>query len=154
MGRLSGYFASNRKARKARKGRQFDQLIIYIRRKCRERVVARVVCTLKQPFQPCDITVDLFTTAVVNAIEAETPPPPRHQRGWCESAETSAAFKAAWTAKENARKFWRAYPWDRIAWTTLRTACACLQQVVAAGIHAYFEECFAETERLLVNINR
>ena len=77
---------------------------------------------------------------------------PRRQRrqGWCESAETSAAF-VAWSARENALYFLRAHPRDRIAWKTLRTACANLQQVVAAGIHAYFEEYLAETGRLLAN---
>ena len=45
----------------------------------------------------------------------------------------------------------RAHPWDRIAWETLRTACANLQQVVGAGRHAYFKEYIAETERLLAN---
>ena len=97
--------------------------------------------------------VDLFTTTVIHAVEAEVPPPPRRQSrfGWCESAATSAAFNEAWTATENARQFLHAHPRDRIAWKTLRTACANLQQVVAAGIHAYFEEYLAETGRLLAN---
>ena len=100
--------------------------------------------------------VDLFTTTVIHAVEAEVPPPPRRQSrfGWCESAATSAAFNEAWTATENARQFLHAHPRDRIAWKTLRTACANLQKAVAAGIHAYFEEYLAETERLLAKTNK
>ena len=40
-------------------------------------------------------------------------------------------------------------PRDRTAWKMLRTACANLRAVIDAGLHAYFEEHPAETERLL-----
>ena len=73
--RLIGYFAPDRKARKAPKGRQLDRQLFISDGLCRERVVTRVVSTLNQPFQPRDITgmVDLFTT-VINAVEAKVPP--------------------------------------------------------------------------------
>lgn len=45
----------------------------------------------------------------------------------------------------------RARPRDRLAWKYLRTACANLQEVIAAGVQAYFEEYLSETERLLVD---
>ena len=45
----------------------------------------------------------------------------------------------------------RVYPRDRIAWKTLRTACANLRAVIDAGLHTYFEEYLAETERLLAD---
>ena len=41
----------------------------------------------------------------------------------------------------------RAHPRDRIAWKTLRTACANLREVIVSGLHAYFEEYLAETGR-------
>ena len=40
---------------------------------------------------------------------------------------------------------------DKIAWTTLRTACANVRGVNDAGLHAYFEEYLAETKRLLAD---
>ena len=40
---------------------------------------------------------------------------------------------------------------DKTAWKTLRTACANLRGVIDAGLHAYFEEYLAETERLLAD---
>ena len=105
--------------------------------------------TLHQPTQLLSTAgvVDLFATTLADAVEVEVPPPPRRQRkrGWCDPAETSAAFKVAWTAREDARRLLRAHPQDRIAWKTLRTACANLGR----GVHAYFEEYLAETERLL-----
>ena len=42
-------------------------------------------------------------------------------------------------------------PQDRTAGKTLRTACANLRTVIDAGLHAYFEEYLAETERLLAD---
>ena len=45
----------------------------------------------------------------------------------------------------------RINPRDRTAWKTLRTACANLRAVIDAGLHAYFEEYLAETERLLAD---
>ena len=45
----------------------------------------------------------------------------------------------------------RAHPRDRIAWKTPRSAYASLQGVIDAGLHTYFEEYLAETERLLAN---
>ena len=36
----------------------------------------------------------------------------------------------------------------KIAWNTLRTSCANLGEVIEAGLHTYFEEYLAETERL------
>ena len=55
----------------------------------------------------------------------------------------------AWTAREDARHSLRAHPRDRTVWKTLTSACAKLQEAIAAGLHAYFEEYLAETERLL-----
>ena len=40
---------------------------------------------------------------------------------------------------------------ETTAWKTLRTACANLRAVVDAGLNAYFEEYFVETERLLAD---
>ena len=40
---------------------------------------------------------------------------------------------------------------DKTAWTTLRTACANLRGMIDAGLHAYFKEHFAETERRLAD---
>ena len=89
---------------------------------------------------------------VLDAVAKEVPPPPRrtHKLGWCESAETSAASKVAWDATEDARRFMRIKR-DKTAWKTLRTACANLRGVIDAGLHAYFEEYLAETERLLAD---
>ena len=94
-----------------------------------------------------------FTKVVLDAVEAEVPPPPRrtHKLGWCETTETSSAFTIAWNARGNARRFMRVNPGDRTAWKTLRTACANLRAVIDAGLHAYFEEYLAETERLLAD---
>ena len=93
-----------------------------------------------------------FAKVVLDAVAKEVPPPLRrtHKLGWCESAETSAAFKVAWDAREDARRF-RRIKRDKTAWKMLRTACANLRGVIAAGLHAYFEEYLAETERLLAD---
>ena len=40
---------------------------------------------------------------------------------------------------------------DKTAGKTLMTTCANLRGVIAAGLHAYFEEYLAETERLLAD---
>ena len=97
-----------------------------------------------------------FTKVILDAVEAEVPPPPRrtHKLGWCETAETSAAFAIAWNAREDARRFMRVNPRDRTAWKTLRTACANMRAMIDAGLHAYFEEYLAETERLLADNDR
>jgi len=74
--------------------------------KCRERVVARVVSTLNHLVQPRNTSgmVEFYTAAIVDGVEKEVSPPPRRHRrhGWCESAETLAAFILAWTAREDA----------------------------------------------------
>ena len=90
---------------------------------------------------------------ILDAVEAEVPPPPRraHKLGWCETAETSAAFTIAWNARKDAGRFMRVNARERTAWKTLRTACANLRAVIDAGLHAYFEEYLAETERLLAD---
>ena len=153
--RLSGRFAPNRRARKAPRAGQFDRQLFMSDGKCRQRVIAKVVSTLNQSVQPRSTSglFALFTPTILKAVEVAGPSVPRRQRtrGWCESAETSAAFKIALIARENARQFLRAHPRDRIAWKKPRTACANLQEVVAAGVHAYFEEYFTETETLLEN---
>ena len=89
---------------------------------------------------------------VLDAVAKEVPPPPRrtHKLGWRESAETSAAFKVAWDAREDARRF-MCIERDKPAWKTLRTACANLRGVIDAGLHAYFEGYLGETERLLAD---
>ena len=91
-----------------------------------------------------------FTKVIRDAVEAEVPPPPRRtlKLGWCETAETSAAFTISWNAREDARRFVRVNPRDRTAWKTLRTAYANLRGVIDAGLHAYFETNLAETRRL------
>lgn len=66
---------------------------------CRERAVSKVVSTLNQRFQPRNTAdmVALFTTTIIDVVEATAPAPPRRQgkREWNESAETSAAFEMA-----------------------------------------------------------
>ena len=105
--------------------------------------------------QPNSISemAESFTKVILDAVEAEVPPPPRrtHKLGWCETTEISAAFTIAWNAREGARQFMRVNPRDSTAWKTLRTACAHLRAVIDAGLHAYFEEYLAETERLLAD---
>ena len=106
--------------------------------KCRRRVVARVVSTLSQLVQPRNTpgVTEVFTTAVIDAVEKEVPPPPRrhHRRGWCASAEALAAFILACTAREDAPPFLRAPPRKRVEHTEIcvyepaeddcrRTAC-------------------------------
>ena len=94
-----------------------------------------------------------FTKDFLDAVEAEAPPQPRrtHNLGWCETAETSAAFTVACNAREDARRFLRVNPRDRTAWKTLRTVCANLRAVIDSGLHLCFEEYLAETERLLAD---
>ena len=89
---------------------------------------------------------------VLDAVAKELPPSPRriHKLGWCEPAETSAAFKYAWDARKDRRRFMRIKR-DKTAWKTLRTACANLRGVIDAGLHAYVEDYLAETERLLAD---
>ena len=41
-----------------------------------------------------------------------------------------------------------------VAWKTLRTASANLQESIAAGAHAYFVEYITETERFLAGIGQ
>ena len=45
----------------------------------------------------------------------------------------------------------RVNPRDRTAWKTLRTACANLRAMIDEGLHDYFKEYLAETERLLAD---
>ena len=74
---------------------------------CRKRVVARVVPTHNQPAQPKTVSdiAEVFTMTIIDAVAVEVPAEsPRHsKRGWCQSAETSAAFTVAWTEGEDAR---------------------------------------------------
>lgn len=95
------------------------------------------VSTFTQYFQPHNIAgmVALFTTTIIDAAEAEVPPTPRRprMRGRCELAETSAAFKMSWTAREDVLQHSRAQPQDSTAGKTRGTACANLQEVIAAG---------------------
>jgi len=153
--RLSGHFSSNRRLLKPPKRREFDRQLFLSDGERRHRIVERVVSTLNQPTQPRNTSgvVEFFTTTVMNAVEKEVPPPPRrhHRNGWCETPETVAAFKVAWTAREDARQLLRVYPRDSTAWKKLRSACANLQEVVAAGVNAYFEEYLAETEKFLAS---
>ena len=66
--------------------------------------------------QPNSISemAESFTKVILDAVEAEVPPPPRrrHKLGWCETAETSAAFTIARNAREVARRFMRVNPRD------------------------------------------
>ena len=123
--------------------------------KCRERLVARVISTLNHLSQPLNTSgmVECFTTAILDAVGKEAPLTPRRHRrhGWCESAEPLAAFILAWTARKDERQFLRAHPLEKNAWKTLRSACANLQKVIAAGLDAYCEAYLAEIERLLAN---
>ena len=77
---------------------------------CRQRVVEQILSTLQSlPFQPNRISemADSLANVVLDAVAKEVPPPPRriHKLGWYESAETAAAFKVAWDAREDARRF-------------------------------------------------
>ena len=115
-------------------------------------MVTRVVSALNlvSPVAPLAHMINLFTT-IMEAVEAELPPPPRRRRkrGWWQLAETSAAFKIAGAVREDARQSLARTSMESVAWKTLRTACANLEEVISAGVHAYFEEYLAETERLL-----
>ena len=93
------------------------------------------------PCNPTAVSLDTaesFTKVILDAVEAEVPPPPRrtHKLGWCETAETSAAFTIAWNARKDAGRFMRVNARERTAWKTLRTACANLRAVIDAGLHA------------------
>ena len=91
--------------------------------------------------------VDVFTTALVDAIEKIPSPPRRHgKHDWCESVETLVAFNIAWTAREDVRQLFRAHSRDRTTWKTLKSACANLQEVLAAGLHEYLDQYLAETQ--------
>ena len=99
---LTGHFAPNRQVQKAPRSRQFDRQLFMSDGKCHQRVVARAVSTLNQPTQPRSSTgaVNLFTTTLIDAAEAEVPSPRRRrERGWCEPAETSPTFKVAWATR-------------------------------------------------------
>ena len=91
---------------------------------CRQRVVARIISKLPDlPLQPNSISemAESFTKVILDTVEAEVPPPPRRtdKLGWCETAETSAAFPIAWNVREDERRFMRVNPRDRTAWKTL-----------------------------------
>ena len=97
--RLSGHFAAKRQIRRPTKRREFDRKIFISEGKCRERVVARVISTLNQLIHPRNTSgmVEVFTSANIDAVEKEVPPPARRDRshGWCESAKSLAAFISA-----------------------------------------------------------
>ena len=95
----------------------------------RQRVVARVVSTL----DPRVVEFFTYSTATTDVVQKKVSPPRRRHRrhGWCESADTLAAFFLPWAAREDARQFLLAHPSDRTAWKTLRSACANLQEVIA-----------------------
>ena len=154
MDRLSGRIAPKRRIRTKKQIRPFGRQKVRSDGDCRERVVARIVPKLPDPpLQASRISemAESFTKVVLDAIEAEVSPLPHrtHKLGWCERAETSAAFTVAWNAREDARRFMCVNPREKTAWKTLRTACANLRGVIVAGLHTYFEERRAETERLL-----
>ena len=156
MVRLSRRIAPNRGIRTKKQIQHSDRQKFRSDEDCRQRVVARIISKLPDlPLQPNSISemAESFTKVIIDAIEAEVPSPPRrtHKLVWCETAETSAAFTIACNAWEDARQFMRVNPGDRTAWKTLRTACANLRAVIDAGLHAYFEEYLAETERLLAD---
>ena len=152
--RLSGHFAPNRQVRTIKQIRLFDRQK-FRSEDCRQRVVKQILSKLpsipSQPRSTYDMAESL-AKVVLDAVAKDVPPPPRrtHKVGWCEFAETSAAFKVAWDAREDARRFMRIKR-DKTAWKTLRTACANLRGVINAGLPAYFEEYLAETERLLAD---
>ena len=138
---LSGRCAPNRQARNTLKDRLFDRRVFVIDGECRKRLVSRVVSDLNQPTQPNALSdvADVFTMAIIDAVKVNILAEPRRhrKRGWCESTESSAAFKIAWTARENARKLIDTLPRERTAWKTLRTTCANLRKVIDAGVHSY-----------------
>ena len=155
MVRLSGRFAPNRNVRTKKQIRPFDRQKFRSDGDCRQRVVEQILSKLPSLLsQPNSISemAESLAKVVLDAIAKEVPPPPRrtHKLAWCASAETSAAFKVAWDAREDARRF-RRIKRDKTAWKMLRTACANLRGVIDAGLHAYFEEYLAETERLLAD---
>ena len=76
-----------------------------------------------------------------------------HKLGWCQSAETAAAFKVALDAREDARRSMHIKR-DKTACKTLRMACPNLGGVGDARLHAYIEEHLAETGRLLADTDQ
>ena len=114
---LSGHFAPNRQIRRPTKRPEFNRHMFMLGGKCRERVVARVISSLNQLLQPRNTSgmVEVFTTAILDAVENEVPSPPRRHRrhGWCESAEPLAARIVAWTAREDACQRLRAHLRDQ-----------------------------------------
>ena len=88
--RLSGHFAPNRQVRRPTKrrelDRQLDRQFVMSDGMCRERLVDRVISTLNQPIQPRNTsgTVAFFTTAMIDAVDKEVPPPAcsQHRHGW------------------------------------------------------------------------
>ena len=153
MVRISGRFAPNRHVRTKNEIRPFDRQKFRSDGDCRRRVMTRILSKLPfLPPQPNSISemAESFADIILDAVAKEVPPPPRrtHKLGWCENAQTAAAFKIAWDARDDARRSMRIQK-DKTAWKTLRTACANLRGVIDAGLHAYFEEYLAETERLL-----
>ena len=151
---LRSRFAPNRPARKTTKCRPFDRHLLRSDVDRRVRVIERINSNLaEQPdlFSNVSERVAAFTNVVLEAAEAEIPPPPRrrHVRGWCEPAGTSAAVAQAWEEREAARNGMRGNPKDRAAWKTLRNSCAKLREVIGAGLYAHFEEYLAELERCL-----
>ena len=43
-------------------------------------------------------------------------------------------YKVVWAAREDARQFLHPHPRGRAAWKAMRSACAYLQEVIAAGV--------------------
>lgn len=107
---------------------------------CRERVDATGVSTLELCFSPHNICgmVALLTTTITDASDIEEPPTPHRSRlrVWCVSAEYTAYFKIACTAREAAFEHLRSRPRYSNAWKTLWTTRESRQETIDVGVHA------------------
>ena len=154
--RFGARIAPNRRVMTAKITRHFDGQKLKSDGDSRERVVNRFVANLpEQPTQPNTISemAGSFTKTLLDAVEAEVPPPPRRSPkiGWCESAETLAVFNEARDASDKARRCLCTNPRERTAWKTLKTTYANLRKVIDPGAHRCFVECVVEAERLLAD---
>ena len=100
MVRLSGRFAPHRHVRTKNQIRPFDRQKFRSDEECRQRVVEQILSKPPSlPSQPGSTSemVEYVAEVILDAVVKEAPPPPRHTHklGWCESAETAAAFKVA-----------------------------------------------------------
>ena len=138
---LSGRFAPDEHVRTKNKKSAFRPPEVSMRRRLQE---ARSAAdpfqasfpTLQPNINP-EMTESVADTIIVE-VAKKVPPSPRHSHkpGSCETAETSAAKKIAWDAREDARRLMRIKK-NKTAWKKLKTACANLPRAVDAASLAY-----------------